>query len=437
MTEIIGVRFKSGGKQYYFDPNGQAVAPGQGVIIETSRGLEYGECTQGNTMVEDEAVVQPLRPLVRLATEKDLDTVAKNREKEARAFSICQEKIAAHGLDMKLVEVEYNFEGNKILFFFTSEGRVDFRALVKDLAGVFHARIELRQIGVRDEAKMIGGLGICGRPFCCSQFLDGFLPVSIKMAKTQNLSLNPTKISGTCGRLMCCLKYEQEAYADLLRRTPAVNSIVMTPAGKGVVVDQNIITGNLQVRLDSAPEAAPQTFHVKQVKLLRGKGAAEKKEVEAELEVTEEVVVLEAVLDPVEEKPEKPERKERPVEKRPQREANSGERREQPPKEREKRPPQQGGKGSERRERPPKREGRPPRGQGEHAKQAGEGRPPRQERSGNERPGGAPRGAGRAERAPRNNQQREHRAAESPKVPAAEHAPSAQAGAVQPPETSE
>ena len=284
---------------------------------------------------------------------------------------------------------------------------------------------------------MLGGLGICGSPFCCSSFLSGFQPVSIKMAKEQGLSLNPVKISGTCGRLMCCLKYEQEAYADLLRRTPAVNSIVMTPAGKGVVVDQNIITGNLQVRLDSAPEAAPQTFHVKQVKLLRGKGAAEKKEVEAELEVTEEVVVLEAVLDPVEEKPEKPERKERPVEKRPQREANSGERREQPPKEREKRPPQQGGKGSERRERPPKREGRPPRGQGEHAKQAGEGRPPRQERSGNERPGGAPRGAGRAERAPRNNQQREHRAAESPKVPAAEHAPSAQAGAVQPPETSE
>ena len=210
MTEIIGVRFKSGGKQYYFDPNGQAVAPGQGVIIETSRGLEYGECTQGNTMVEDEAVVQPLRPLVRLATQKDLDTVAKNREKEARAFSICQEKIAAHGLDMKLVEVEYNFEGNKILFFFTSEGRVDFRALVKDLAGVFHARIELRQIGVRDEAKMLGGLGICGKPFCCATFLDEFQPVSIKMAKTQNLSLNPTKISGTCGRLMCCLKYEQE-----------------------------------------------------------------------------------------------------------------------------------------------------------------------------------------------------------------------------------
>ena len=253
MTEIIGVRFKSGGKQYYFDPNGQAVAPGQGVIIETSRGLEYGECTQGNTMVEDEAVVQPLRPLVRLATEKDLDTVAKNREKEARAFSICQEKIAAHGLDMKLVEVEYNFEGNKILFFFTSEGRVDFRALVKDLAGVFHARIELRQIGVRDEAKMLGGLGICGKPFCCATFLDEFQPVSIKMAKTQNLSLNPTKISGTCGWLMCCLKYEQEAYEDAVRRMPKNESFVETPEGVGTVSQVNLLKETVKVRLEEQP----------------------------------------------------------------------------------------------------------------------------------------------------------------------------------------
>ena len=212
MTEIIGVRFKSGGKQYYFDPKGMQVESGQGVIIETSRGIEFGECIQGNTMVEDSAVVQPLRPLVRLATERDLEIVRRNKEKEARAFDICQEKIVQHGLEMKLVEVEYNFEGSKILFFFTSEGRVDFRALVKDLAGVFHTRIELRQIGVRDEAKMLGGLGVCGKPFCCATFLDEFQPVSIKMAKTQNLSLNPTKISGTCGRLMCCLKYEQEAY---------------------------------------------------------------------------------------------------------------------------------------------------------------------------------------------------------------------------------
>ena len=254
MTEIIGVRFKSGGKQYYFDPNGQAVAPGQGVIIETSRGLEYGECTQGNTMVEDEAVVQPLRPLVRLATEKDLDTVAKNREKEARAFSICQEKIAAHGLDMKLVEVEYNFEGNKILFFFTSEGRVDFRALVKDLAGVFHARIELRQIGVRDEAKMLGGLGICGKPFCCATFLDEFQPVSIKMAKTQNLSLNPTKISGTCGRLMCCLNYEQETYEELLKTSPKNESFVDTPDGRGTVTEVNLLKQCVRVRLEQQPD---------------------------------------------------------------------------------------------------------------------------------------------------------------------------------------
>ena len=275
MTEIIGVRFKSGGKQYYFDPNGQAVAPGQGVIIETSRGLEYGECTQGNTMVEDEAVVQPLRPLVRLATEKDLDTVAKNREKEARAFSICQEKIAAHGLDMKLVEVEYNFEGNKILFFFTSEGRVDFRALVKDLAGVFHARIELRQIGVRDEAKMLGGLGICGKPFCCATFLDEFQPVSIKMAKTQNLSLNPTKISGTCGRLMCCLKYEQEAYEDALKRLPKNDSFVQTPDGPGNVSDVNVLKETVKVRLDEKPEA-PRCYHNCEVCVLRnGKGSRE------------------------------------------------------------------------------------------------------------------------------------------------------------------
>jgi len=248
MIEIIGVRFKSGGKQYYFDPSGLAVEPGQGVILETSRGLEYGECVQGNTSVEDEAVVQPLRPVVRLATEKDLETVARNREKEEKAFTICQQKILEHGLDMKLVEVEYSFEGNKILFFFTSEGRVDFRSLVKDLASIFHARIELRQIGVRDEAKMLGGLGICGKPFCCSTFLDEFQPVSIKMAKTQNLSLNPTKISGTCGRLMCCLKYEQDAYEDILKRSPKNESFVETPDGVGTVSSVNLLRETVKVR---------------------------------------------------------------------------------------------------------------------------------------------------------------------------------------------
>ena len=284
MVEIIGVRFKSGGKQYYFDPAGLEVQPGQGVIVETSRGLEYGECAQGNTQVEEETVVQPLRPLVRIATEEDEKTVEKNREKEAKAFQICQEKIAAHGLEMKLVEAEYSFEGNKVLFFFTAEGRVDFRALVKDLASTIHARIELRQIGVRDEAKMLGGLGICGRPFCCAQFLDEFQPVSIKMAKTQNLSLNPTQISGTCGRLMCCLKYEQEAYEDLVKHTPKQESSVETPDGAGTVSSVNLLRQQVQVRLDSAPDT-PKCYHNCEICVVRnGKGKRPEGYVEPPLE---------------------------------------------------------------------------------------------------------------------------------------------------------
>ena len=284
MVEIIGVRFKSGGKQYYFDPAGLEVQPGQGVIVETSRGLEYGECAQGNTQVEEETVVQPLRPLVRIATEEDEKTVEKNREQEAKAFQICQEKIAAHGLEMKLVEAEYSFEGNKVLFFFTAEGRVDFRALVKDLASTIHARIELRQIGVRDEAKMLGGLGICGRPFCCAQFLDEFQPVSIKMAKTQNLSLNPTKISGTCGRLMCCLKYEQEAYEDLVKHTPKQESFVETPDGAGTVSSVNLLRQQVQVRLDSAPDT-PKCYHNCEICVVRnGKGKRPEGYVEPPLE---------------------------------------------------------------------------------------------------------------------------------------------------------
>ncbi len=284
MVKIIGVRFKSGGKQYYFDPAGLEVQPGQGVIVETSRGLEYGECAQGNTQVEEETVVQPLRPLVRIATEEDEKTVEKNQEKEAKAFQICQEKIAAHGLEMKLVEAEYSFEGNKVLFFFSAEGRVDFRALVKDLASTIHARIELRQIGVRDEAKMLGGLGICGRPFCCAQFLDEFQPVSIKMAKTQNLSLNPTKISGTCGRLMCCLKYEQEAYEDLVKHTPKQESFVETPDGAGTVSSVNLLRQQVQVRLDSAPDT-PKCYHNCEICVVRnGKGKRPEGYVEPPLE---------------------------------------------------------------------------------------------------------------------------------------------------------
>ena len=253
MVEIISVRFKEGGKHYYFNPNGVSFQAGEGVIVETTRGMEYGECVQGNTPIDEMELTAPLRPVVRRATAEDQLTREKNKEREAEAFQICQEKILEHGLEMKLVEAEWGFEGNKVIFFFTAEGRVDFRALVKDLASALHARIELRQIGVRDEAKMLGGLGICGRPFCCSQFLDEFQPVSIKMAKTQNLSLNPTKISGTCGRLMCCLKYEQEAYEDLVKRSPKQESFVETPDGAGTVSAVNLLRQTVQVRLDFRP----------------------------------------------------------------------------------------------------------------------------------------------------------------------------------------
>ena len=284
MAEIIGVRFKSGGKQYYFDPQGLTFQEGQGVIVDTSRGVEYGWCAQANTQVPEEEVVQPLRLVLRAATPEDDRVLEKNKEKEKKAFQICQEKIVQHGLDMKLVEAEYSFEGNKVLFFFTSDGRVDFRALVKDLAGTIHARIELRQIGVRDEAKMLGGLGICGRPFCCAQFLDDFQPVSIKMAKTQNLSLNPTKISGTCGRLMCCLKYEQEAYEDLVKHTPKQESFVETPDGAGTVSSVNLLRQQVQVRLDSAPDT-PKCYHNCEICVVRnGKGKRPEGYVEPPLE---------------------------------------------------------------------------------------------------------------------------------------------------------
>ena len=274
MVEIISVRFKNGGKQYYFNPDGKQFQLGDGVIVETSRGTEYGECVQANSMIDEMELIAPLRPVVRVATEEDKKTVARNKEKEEKAFAICQEKIAEHGLDMKLVEAEYSFEGNKVLFFFTSDGRVDFRALVKDLASTIHARIELRQIGVRDEAKMLGGLGICGRPFCCSQFLDEFQPVSIKMAKTQNLSLNPTKISGTCGRLMCCLKYEQDTYESLIRSSPKVDSFVDTPEGRGTVVESEILRQRVKVQMENNPDTV-SVFSNEEIAVLRN-GKAKK-----------------------------------------------------------------------------------------------------------------------------------------------------------------
>ena len=272
MVEIISVRFKEGGKAYYFNPNGLTVEAGDKVIIETARGVEFGECTEGNTMVDEMALLAPLRPVLRIATPEDEKKVAENHKKEEKAGVICQQKILEHQLEMKLVDVEYNFEGNKILFFFTAEGRVDFRELVKDLASVFRTRIELRQIGVRDEAKMLGGIGICGRPFCCSSFLEDFQPVSIKMAKTQNLSLNPSKISGTCGRLMCCLKYEQDAYEDAVKRVPKMDSLVETPEGVGTVSQVNLLRETVKVRLDQEPEQ-PRCFGCDQICVVRsGKG---------------------------------------------------------------------------------------------------------------------------------------------------------------------
>ena len=282
MTEVISVRFRGGCKNYYFDPKGHAVKMGDQVIVETAQGPEFGTCTQGNHEVADEAVVQPLCAMLRLATDADRRTVDYNRKKESEAFDICEKKIADHGLEMKLVNVSASFDGSKIIFFFTADGRVDFRELVRDLAGVFRARIELRQIGVRDEAKMVGGLGICGRPFCCSQFLDGFLPVSIKMAKTQNLSLNPTKISGTCGRLMCCLKYEQNSYEYLAKITPRRGTVVDCREGRGTVVDAALLTGKLKVQLDNAPEGAPVIVNREEVRVVRAPRRGGKNEKKAD-----------------------------------------------------------------------------------------------------------------------------------------------------------
>lgn len=269
LAEVIGVRFKSVGKIYYFDPDGALYPKGLNVIVETARGIECGEVAVENREVNEESIVKPLKKVIRLATKEDLKQVEDNKLKERDALEICSKKIADHKLDMKLVDVEYTFDNNKILFYFTAEGRVDFRDLVKDLAGIFKTRIELRQIGVRDEAKMLGGLGICGRPFCCSTFLGDFQPVSIKMAKEQSLSLNPVKISGTCGRLMCCLKYEQEAYEDLLRITPKVGAIVSTKEGQGVVTETNLLTGAVKVSLKKSTDAAAQVFNRSEIKVIK------------------------------------------------------------------------------------------------------------------------------------------------------------------------
>ena len=267
MTKVIGVRFRTAGKIYYFSPGKFEIKQGDHVIVETARGVEYGKVVIGTRKVKDQEVIQPLKSVIRIATEQDQKTEEKNREKEKEAFQICLEKIRKHGLEMKLIDAEYTFDNNKVLFYFTADGRIDFRELVKDLAAVFKTRIELRQIGVRDETKILGGIGICGRPLCCHTYLSEFAPVSIKMAKEQNLSLNPTKISGVCGRLMCCLKNEQETYEYLNRKLPGVGDIVTLPDGmKGEVSGVNVLRQLVKVLVDVNDEKEMRECPVEELK---------------------------------------------------------------------------------------------------------------------------------------------------------------------------
>jgi cell fate regulator YaaT (PSP1 superfamily) len=282
--EIIGVRFKEAGKTYYFSPNGQVIADGAKVIVETTRGTECGDVVIGNKEVDTDALGMTIKKIIRVATENDLKAIANNKNREANAFKICSQKIAEHKLEMTLVDVECAFDNSKILFYFTADTRIDFRELVKDLAGVFKTRIELRQIGVRDEAKILGGLGICGRQFCCKTFLGDFNPVSIKMAKEQGLSLNPMKISGTCGRLMCCLKYEQDVYEELLRLTPKYGAYVSVDSAalgkfKGNVEDVNLLTGKLKIRKEGEENTPPVIIHKDEVTIIKdGKITLDKNE---------------------------------------------------------------------------------------------------------------------------------------------------------------
>lgn len=269
MTKVVGVRFKDTGKTYYFDPKGLDIKRGQTLVVETAKGIECGVAQYAVKEVEDDKIVSPLKPVERIATEKDLEILQENKRLEKEALKICAEKIKKHGLEMYLTDAEYSFDRSKIIFFFTADGRVDFRELVKDLGSHFHTRIELRQIGVRDESRLLGGLGICGRPFCCSTFLDDFHSVTIKMAKDQGLSLAPSKISGTCGRLMCCLKYEQNSYEYLNKITPKKNSVVEVNGDRGVVVETSILTGKVKVQLDKSPDGLPVVVNREDVKPVR------------------------------------------------------------------------------------------------------------------------------------------------------------------------
>lgn len=280
MIEVVGVRFKKAGKLYYFDPDGLKINEGNHVIVETVRGIEYGTAIKSNTMVADDDVVQPLKKVIRVATKEDDECEAENHNKEKEAFSVCEEKIAKHGLDMKLIDVEITFDHNKLIFYFTSDERVDFRELVKELAAVFRTRIELRQIGVRDEAKMMNGIGICGRPLCCATFLGDFQPVSIKMAKEQSLSLNPTKISGICGRLMCCLKYEEDVYEELNKKMPSVGDIISTVDGTGEILSTNVLMQVVKAAVRKKENDPPTIdfYSVEEITVIKSKKQRQKKE---------------------------------------------------------------------------------------------------------------------------------------------------------------
>ena len=300
MTKIVGIRFRTAGKIYYFDPLDFELETAMHVIVETARGIEMGTVLIPPKEVEDDKVIQPLKPVIRVATDEDEKNVERNREREKEAFKICKEKIIRHGLEMKLVDAEYTFDNNKLLFYFTADGRIDFRELVKDLAAVFRTRIELRQIGVRDETKMMGGLGICGRELCCKSYLSDFVPVSIKMAKEQNLSLNPTKISGVCGRLMCCLKNEQETYEYLNSRMPNVGDIVVSRDGtRGEVKSLNVLRQNVKVLVENGDEKEMREFSVDDLKFTPGR----RKDVKVTAEELKELEGLEDNDEAAEEKP--------------------------------------------------------------------------------------------------------------------------------------
>lgn len=275
MIEVIGIRFRKAGKIYYFDPDGRQIIKGSHAIVETARGVEYGLVIKGNTFVPEESIIPPLKKVIRVATEEDARLEEENKKKEKEAFSICLEKIQRHKLDMKLIDVEITFDHNKLIFYFTSDGRVDFRELVKELAAIFRMRIELRQIGVRDEAKMLNGIGICGRPLCCATFLGDFQPVSIKMAKEQSLSLNPTKISGICGRLMCCLKYEEEVYEELNKKLPNVGDIISSPDGTGEILSTNVLMQLVKAAVRKKENDPPTIafYSVDEIQVIKAKKA--------------------------------------------------------------------------------------------------------------------------------------------------------------------